>query len=133
MKKIITLITVLLLMFSITLTGCGGGTEEPAAAADPAVEEPAEADAATISREDLFAKYNECSTVFNEVEGILLENGTYDVEADVKAGMDSIYDLLDKAEVVVQSEDVTDEERAAVYDELQTYVDQMNGYKEAYM
>ena len=132
MKKIITLIMVLLLMFSITLTGCGGGTEEPAATQDPAVEEEAGAEA-TISKEDLIAKYNECSTVFNEVEGVLVENGTYDVEADVKAGMDSIYDLLDKAEVVVQSDDITDEERAAVYDELQTYVDQMNGFKDTYM
>ena len=36
MKKFITLITVLLLLFSITLTGCGGGTEEVASAEWPA-------------------------------------------------------------------------------------------------
>ena len=129
MKKSITLILVLLLMFSVALTGCGGGTEDPEAAPDPAVE----SEAPTIIKQDLIAKYNECSTVFNEVEGAFVENGTYDAEADVKAGMDSIYDLLGAAEVVVQSDDITDEERDAVYDELQTYIDQMNGFKDTYL
>jgi len=129
MKKSIALILVLLLMFSVAMTGCGGGTEDPAAAPDPA----AGSEAPSISKQDLIAKYNECSTVFNEVEGAFVENGIYDTEADVKAGMDSIYDLLGMAEVVVQSDDVTDEERVAVYDELQTYIDQMNGLKETYL
>jgi len=129
MKKNITLIVVLLLVVSITLTGCGGGTEEVAATPDPAVE----ADATTISKEELFAKYNECSALFNEVEDALVKNGTYDVEADVKADMDYIYELLGKAEVVVQSDDLSDEEAVSVYDELQTHIDQMNEFKDAYM
>ena len=129
MKKSIALILVLLLMFSVAMTGCGGGSDDPAAAPDPA----AGSEAPSISKQDLIAKYNECSTVFNEVEGAFVENGIYDTEADVKAGMDSIYDLLGMAEVVVQSDDVTDEERVAVYDELQTYIDQMNGLKETYL
>jgi len=129
MKKSIALILVLLLMFSVAMTGCGGGTEDPAAAPDPA----AGSEAPSISKQDLIAKYNECSTVFNEVEGAFVENGIYDTEADVKAGMDSIYDLLGMAEVVVQSDDITDVERVAVYDELQTYIDQMNGSKDTYL
>lgn len=139
MKKNITLIVVLLLMVSITLTGCGGGTEEPAATPDPAVEvaatpDPAvEADATTISKEELIAKYNECSALFNEVEDALVKNGTYDVKADVKADMDYIYELLGKAEVVIQSDDLSDEEAVSVYDELQTHIDQMNEFKDAYM
>jgi|LSQX01.1.fsa_nt_gb predicted small lipoprotein YifL len=123
MKKSIALILVLLLMLSVAMTGCGGGTEDPAAGSE----------APSISKQDLIAKYNECSTVFNEVEGAFVENGIYDAEADVKAGMDAIYDLLGAAEVVVQSDDITDEERIAVNEELQTYIDQMNGFKDTYL
>jgi predicted small lipoprotein YifL len=121
MKKSIALILVLLLMLSVAMTGCGGGTEDPAAGSE----------APSISKQDLIAKYNECSTVFNEVEGAFVENGIYDAEA--KAGMDAIYDLLGAAEVVVQSDDITDEERIAVNEELQTYIDQMNGFNDTYL
>lgn len=129
MKKNIVFIMVLLLMFTITLTGCGGGTDEPVSNSDATVEKEADV---TISKEDLIAKYNECSVLFNEVDGALVKNGTYDTDADVKAQMDTIYDLLDKAEVVVQS-DLSEEEIVSVHHELQTYVDQMSEIKAAHM
>lgn len=130
MKKFMTLILVLLLVFSIGLTGCGGGTEEPADTPDSTVEEDA---GATVSKDELMEQYNVFAQLFNEVDGALTDNGTYDVDEDVKAMMDSLFDYLDKAMVVADSDVITDEERALVYDEFQTYIDQINGIKDTYM
>ena len=131
MKRFMTLILVLLLMFSITLTGCGG-EEAPADATDPGVEEEADAEA-SVSKKDIIAKFNVLADLFNELDAAFVENGTYDTEADVKAAMDYNYDYLEKAAVVVESDEVTDEERAILSDEFQIYIDEMNGFKDTYM
>ena len=132
MKKFITMSAVLLLMFSLMLTGCGGGTEEPAAAEEPTVtEEPVAED--TITVDDIGAKYNEAAELFTELDDALLNNGTYDANPDVKASMDYNIDFLDKAVVVIQSGEMTEDEMPAVYSELQVLVDQMNGFKDTYL
>lgn len=133
MKKIMTLMMVLLLLFSVALTGCGGDTEEPAAEEPAATEEPAAEESSAITQEDVMVKYNEAAELFTELDGALLNNGTYDANADVKASMDSIIEFLDKAVVVVQSDEITEEEMDPVYDELQSLVDQMNGFKDTYL
>lgn len=130
MKKIVTLMMVLLLVFAITLTGCGGGTDEPATTPDQETEEVAEA---TITQADLIEQYNACASLFNELDELLAGYGIYDDEAEVKANMDAVYELLGMAEVVVQSEDLTDDESLAVYDEMQEKIDMMNEYKDTYL
>jgi len=133
MKKIMTLMMVLLLIFSVALTGCGGDTEEPAAEEPTATEEPAAEESGAITQEDLMVKYNEAAELFMEVDDALVKNGTYDVDADAKAAMDYISEFLDKAVVVVQSDEITEEEMTPVNDEIQALIDQMNGFKDTYM
>jgi len=130
MKKIAILMMVLLLVFAITLTGCGGGTDEPATTPGQETEEGAEA---TITQADLVEQYNACATLFNEMDELLAGWGIYDDEAEVKATMDAVYELLNMAEVVVPSEGLTDDEIVAVYGEMQEKIDLMNEYKDTYL
>lgn len=125
MKKIITLMLVLLFMFSITLTGCGGDTEEPAAAPEVETE-------ATITMEQLGEKYNEVATLFNELDGVLLENGTYDSDETVKTQMDTIIDTLDKAAPVIQANNMTDEDITTYYEVFDTFLIALNDMKDTY-
>jgi len=125
MKKIITLALILLLMFTLMLTGCGGGSEEPV------VEEPAVEDTASVTKEDLMAQYNVFATLFNELDTPFAESGIYDTNVELKANMDHAYELLGVYEVLVQSDEVTDDERVELFNEIQLNIDSLNRAKEA--
>jgi hypothetical protein len=132
MKKIVALSMVLLLMFSFALIGCGG-SEEPAASADPAVEEDVVVEEdAPVTRAELIAEYNVLAELFNEVEAILIEQGAYEGDPEIGNVMDDVYDYLGMAAVVLESE-ITEEETAAVYDEIHSKVIMLEQIRDAHM
>lgn len=126
MKKFTTLALVLLLMFSLTLAGCGGGTEDPAATVDPSVEEDA-----VITQEDLVSQYNIFAELFNELDPAFTESGIYDTNPELKANMDKAYGLIGMYEEIIASGLITEEETAELYGEIQANIESLNRAKEA--
>ena len=125
MKKIITLALVVLLMFALTLTGCGGGTDEPEVAPDSLVE-----DDAALTQEDLVSQYNIFAALFTELDAAFTENGTYDTNEELKANMDHAYELTGMYAEIIGSVELTDEEITELYAEIQSNIDSLNRAKE---
>lgn len=127
MKKTFTLVITLLLVFSFALTACGGGAEEPTATSDPVVEQEA-----TVTRAELIAEYNVYAELFNEVEALLVGQGAYETDAELKAVMDGVYEKLGMAAVVLETE-ITDGETLGMYNEIQTDIKMLEEIKVTYM
>ena len=127
MKKFTTLALILLLMLSLTLAGCGGGTDEPAVVDTPVVED------ATVTKDDLIDAYNEYATLFNELDAAFTEIGIYETNEELKTNMDKIYDRLGLYPDVIQSDIITDEEIVALYEETKGNIDSLNRAKEAHL
>ena len=125
MKKIITLALVVLLMFALTLTGCGGGTDEPEVVPDSAVE-----DDADLTQEDLVSQYNIFAALFTELDAEFTENGIYDTNEELKANMDHAYELTGMYAEIIGSVELTDEEITELYAEIQANIDSLNRAKE---
>jgi len=120
MKKFMALMMVLLLMFSMMLTGCGGGAEEPAAEEPAATEEPAaeEPAAEEISKNDLSIKYNEVATLYNEVFTLMNEKGIYGVEENTTAALDTLNSTMVGLGEAIAADDLSAEQKESIYASL---------------
>lgn len=128
MKKFITLAMVLLLMFSLTLTGCGSKVEEPAVTEDPAAE------VTGVSQEDLNAKYNEVVTFYGEVFAVVDELGLYGTDADFTEHMDTVNHSIAALGEAIMAGGTTEEANAEMYavlDEIQVDLENTKGLAES--
>ena len=101
MKKFMTLILVLLLMFSIGLTGCGGDAEAPVA-------EETATDA--ITHKDLAIKYNEAATLYNEVFTLMSEEGIYGTNPTRTETLDNLNATMVELYPVLEAKDSPQED-----------------------
>ena len=125
MKKIMTLLMVLLLMFSMMLTGCGGGTEEPAATDEPAAtEEPA-----GISKKELSIKYNEVATLYNEAYTLLNEKGIYGTEPETTEALDGLNSTMVELASAIEADDLSAENKQIVADSLDSILVELENMK----
>lgn len=113
---------ILLLMFSITLVGCGGGTEEPAA------EETA---TDKITKEMLTTSFNDVVALYNEVYTMANDKGIYGTDQTVTDTLNGLNNTMTNLAPVIQADDSSDEDNQVYYDSLGEILVELDNMKTA--
>ena len=144
MKKIIAVTMTLLLLLSITLTGCSSSTDKatstPADTSTSTVQDTsASADTSSTTQDaaktnELSKKYNAAVVLFNEVNDACKGNGTYDSVADVKLVLDKYNATLAAIAGEIQGGNMKDEDIDTYFTVIDTAImSGLNDLKKQYV